>query len=76
MKTFLVFFCCLTVCLANTNIVTTIANNDNLDKINIDMKENYRLKLKQDRSLSLTGYSIQDVYTKLVKTYSVLRLEF
>ena len=63
-------------CFANTNSIFNIIGNDPIDIINNDMKDRYRLHLKKDHSLRLTGYNVQDCFTKLIRTYSVLRVEF
>ena len=59
----------------NTNVVSFIIN-DKLDIINTDMIQKYNLDIKRDHSLLLTGYTIQDPISKLVKTYSVLHIDF
>jgi hypothetical protein len=77
MRTLLAYFCFLAVAIADTNTVTHSALiNDRIDNINTDMKQHYRLPVKADSSIILTGYTVQDIFTKLNKTYSVLRVEF
>jgi hypothetical protein len=77
MKMFLVLLCCLRICRADSNNVTQSSTiNDNIDKVNIHMKDNYNLQLKPDHSFILTGYTIQDPQFKLIKTYSVLCIDF
>jgi len=62
--------------IADTNTVVSNGFNDKLDIINTDMKQKYNLDIKRDHSLLLTGYTIQDPISKLIKTYSVLHLDF
>lgn len=59
----------------DTNVVSYVTN-DKLDIINTDMKQKYNLDIKKDHSLLLTGYTVQDPISKLIKTYSVLHLDF
>lgn len=62
---------------ANTNsILVPSVMSDKFDNINIDMHRQYKLTIKPDNTLELTGYTVQDALSKLVKTYSVLRIEF
>ena len=60
---------------SDTNVVSYVTN-DRLDIINTDMKQKYNLDIKRDHSLLLTGYTVQDPISKLIKTYSVLHVEF
>ena len=60
---------------SDTNVVSCVTN-DRLDIINTDMKQKYNLDIKRDHSLLLTGYTVQDPISKLIKTYSVLHLDF
>jgi hypothetical protein len=60
---------------SDTNVISYVTT-DKLDIINTDMKQRYNLSIKQDHSLLLTGYTIQDPISKLIKTYSVLHLDF
>lgn len=77
MRLLLALLCLLGTCLADTNNVTQSSTiNDNIDKVNIHMKDNYNLQLKPDHSFILTGYTIQDPQFKLIKTYSVLCIDF
>jgi len=68
----------LSICsiFAGTTNTISYVTNDKLDIINIDMKQKYNLDIKKDHSLLLTGYTIQDPISKLIKTYSVLHLDF
>jgi len=59
----------------DTNVVSYVIN-DKLDIINTDMKQKYNLDIKKDHSLLLTGYTVQDPISKLIKTYSVLHVDF
>jgi hypothetical protein len=62
---------------ANTNtILVPSIMTDNFDNVNIDMHQRYKLIIKPDNTLKLTGYTVQDTSSKLIKTYSVLRVEF
>jgi hypothetical protein len=61
--------------LANTNALTKSITHDRIDLVNTDMQEKYRLPLKSDKTLFLTGYTIQDNYTKLIRTYSVFHID-
>jgi hypothetical protein len=68
----------LTICsmfAGDTNVVSNVTN-DKLDIINTDMKQRYNFDIKRDHSLLLTGYTVQDPISKLIKTYSVLHLDF
>jgi hypothetical protein len=68
----------LTICsmfACDTNAVSNVTN-DKLDIINTDMKQRYNFDIKRDHSLLLTGYTIQDPQFKLIKTYSVLCIDF
>jgi hypothetical protein len=77
MKVLLVLFLGVCLCRSETNAVTQSSIiNDRIDKVNIDMKNTYNLQLKADRSLVLTGYTIQDPLSKLFRTYSVIRVDF
>ena len=77
MKVFLALLCLICASRADTNTMThSSIINDNIDKINTDMKDRYNLQLKSDHSLILTGYTVQDSFSKLVKTYSVLHIDF
>jgi hypothetical protein len=74
----LVAIVCLSICnmfADDTNVVSYVIC-DKFDIINTDMKRNYNLDIKRDHSLLLTGYTIQDPISKLIKTYSVLHLDF
>jgi len=61
--------------LAETNTPTKSILHDRIDLINVDMQTSYRLLLKADKTFLLTGYTIQDNYTKLIHTYSVLHID-
>jgi len=62
---------------AGTNsVVVPNVELDNIDKVNVHMNQEYNLQLKADKSLILTGYNIQDISTRTIKTYSVLHVEF
>ena len=79
MKYYLLVLSCIIVnCIAEpTNNIVIINNNANtIDVVNDHMKENYRLLVKKDKTLTLTGYTIRDESSHLVKTYSVLHLDF
>ena len=76
MKTFIAFLCLSSIALANTNtVIEPSVNVDKLDRLNADMNQNYKLPIKSDRT-KLTGYMIHDPLTKLIRTYSVLHIEF
>jgi len=51
-------------------------NVNTIDQINGHMKENYRLPVKKDETLILTGYTVQDTLSHSIKTYSVLHFDF
>lgn len=77
MRLLLVLLCLISTSWADTNVASqTLIINDKFDIINTDMKDKYNLQLKSDHSLILTGYTIQDPLSKLIKTYSVLHLDF
>ena len=78
MKRILIAAVCLPICsmFADTNTVLPCGINDVLDIVNLDMKQKYNLNIKTDRSLLLTGYTVQDPISKLFKTYSVLHFAF
>ena len=77
MRTLLAYFCFLAVVIADTNSTShSTIINDRVDNINTDMKQHYKLPVKSDSSIILTGYTVQDIFTKLNKTYSVLHVEF
>jgi hypothetical protein len=76
MKPLLALLCLTSIVVADTNvIITPSVTTDKLDMLNADMNERYKLTIKPDKS-KLTGYMIQDPLTKLVRTYSVLHIEF
>ena len=77
MKLLIVYFCFISILVADTNAPShTLIINDRIDNINADMKQNYKLPVKSDSSVILTGYTVQDIFTKLNKTYSVIHVDF
>jgi len=77
MKHYLLVLLCFTNCLAgSTNDVMINVNVNTIDQINGHMKENYRLPVKKDETLILTGYTVQDTLSHSIKTYSVLHFDF
>lgn len=76
MKTLLAFILLTNIVFADTNvIIPPSVTTDHLDKLNADMNAHYKLTISSNKS-TLTGYMIQDPLTKLVRTYSVLHIEF
>jgi hypothetical protein len=71
-----VLLCMMTCTASTTNEVTANVNNTTFDQINVHMKDNYNLPIKKNGELILTGYTIQDSLSHLVKTYSVLHIDF
>lgn len=67
---------CYTKSMAATNAVSNTIIHDKIDLINTDMQQKYRLPLRADKDVILTGYTVQDVFTKINQTYSVIHVNF
>jgi len=72
-KAFALFLLLCTVSLANTNTVTQDIRTP-VDKASEHLQNNYNLLIS--KQAKLTGEIIKDPSTSLIRTYTVLKIEF
>ena len=74
MRAFLFFMLTCMLVSASTNDVITDMMTSPIDKINEHLHDNYNLPIKKEAKL--TGEVVKDITSNLIKTYTVIKIEF